>query len=456
MPVEITMPQLSDTMTEGTLVKWLKKEGDKIKAGEIVAEVETDKATMEMESFDGGTLAHVLIKEGEKAPVGAKLAVLATSKEDPAEIKAKYGNAKPAAVGSAVAPAVAQAKIQRVGADKPASSVATLEQASSGEIHDPTDNLHGATRQHMEPVVAKSETNGNGHGGEHLRVSPLAKRIAADGNIPLNEITGSGPGGRIIQRDVLAYQPKEKPVTAPSSVTAGPIVAGEKQVIAMTKMRTAIASALQKSKQTVPHFYASIDIDVEDLTKLRERMNQRLEKEKVRLSIADFITKAVVFSLSKHPILNARFDATKNEITRYSDVNLGIAVAVPDGLIVPVLRAVNRMGLKEIRQRSADLIGRARGQKLRREEQTEGTFTISSLGTMGIREFNAIINPPEVGILAIGSAEKRAVVKGDAIVIRTMLTVTLSADHRVVDGAVAAEFLQTLKQTMEEPGMMLI
>ena len=454
MPVEITMPQLSDTMTEGTLVKWLKKEGDKIKPGEIVAEVETDKATMEMESFDGGTLAHVLIQEGEKAPVGAKLAVLATSKENPAEIKAKYASGKPVAVASATPSAVPQVKIQKVGAEKPASSVATLEQASSGEIHDPTDNLHGATRQHIETATAKTETNG--HGNEHLRVSPLAKRIATDGNIPLNEITGSGPGGRIIQRDVLAYQPKEKPATASTSFTANPTAPGEKQVIPMTKMRTAIASALQKSKQTIPHFYASIDIDVEDLTKLRERMNHRLEKEKIRLSIADFITKAVVISLGKHPVLNARFDATKNEITRYSDVNLGIAVAVPDGLIVPVLRAVNRMGLKEIRQRSADLIDRARGQKLRREEQTEGTFTISSLGTMGIREFNAIINPPEVGILAIGSAEKRAVVKGDAIVARTMLTVTLSADHRVVDGAVAAEFLQTLKQTMEEPGMMLI
>ena len=332
--------------------------------------------------------------------------------------------------------------------------MATLEQASSGEIHDPTDNLHGATRQHIETATAKTETNG--HGNEHLRVSPLARRIATDGNIPLHEITGSGPGGRIIQRDVLAYQPKEKPAVASTSFTASPTAAGEKQVIPMTKMRTAIAIALQKSKQTIPHFYASIDIDVEDLTKLRERMNHRLEKEKIRLSLADFITKAVVYSLGKHPILNARFDATKNEITRYSDVNLGIAVAVPDGLIVPVLRAVNRMGLKEIRQRSADLIDRARAQKLRREEQTEGTFTISSLGTMGIREFNAIINPPEVGILAIGSAEKRAVVKGDAIVARTMLTVTLSADHRVVDGAVAAEFLQTLKQTMEEPGMMLI
>ncbi len=454
MPVEITMPQLSDTMTEGTLVKWLKKEGDKIKPGEIVAEVETDKATMEMESFDGGTLAHILIKEGEKSAVGATLAVLATSKENPAEIKAKYAATKPAVAASVAPSAAPKATIQKIGSNQPTVAVATLEEASSGEIHDPTDNLHGATRQHIEPAAAKTESNGNGN-GDHLRVSPLAKRIAADANIPLTEIKGSGPGGRIIQRDVLAYRPKEKS-TATGSSTATPIPAGEKQVIPMTKMRTAIASALQKSKQTIPHFYASIDIDVEDLTRLRERMNQRLEKEKVRLSIADFITKAVVFSLGKHPVLNARFDAVKNEITRYSDVNLGIAVAVPDGLIVPVLRAVNRMGLKEIRQRSGDLIERARGQKLRREEQTEGTFTISSLGTMGIREFNAIINPPEVGILAVGSAEKRAVVKGDTIVARTMLTVTLSADHRVVDGSTAAEFLQTLKQTMEEPGMMLI
>jgi pyruvate dehydrogenase E2 component (dihydrolipoamide acetyltransferase) len=456
MPVEITMPQLSDTMTEGTLVKWLKKEGDKVKAGEIVAEVETDKATMEMESFEGGTLAHVVVKEGGKVAVGAAVAVLATSKENPADVKKQYaGGAKAAVVASASAPsAVPQAAIQKVGSSQKQAgptATATLEQASSGEIHDLTDNQHGATRQTLEQAPSDAETNGSEH--DSMKVSPLARRIAAAGNIPLHELHGSGPGGRIIQRDVLAYQPREK---SAASSAGSPTAPGEKQVIAMTKMRTAIATALQKSKQTIPHFYASIDIDIEDLSKLRERINQKLEKEKVRLSIADFITRAVVFSLGKHPALNARFDSAKNEITRYGDVNLGIAVAVPDGLIVPVLRAVNRMGLKDIRQKSADLIDRARAQKLRREEQTEGTFTISSLGTMGIREFSAIINPPEVGILAVGAAEKRAVVKGDTIVARTMLTVTLSADHRVVDGATAAEFLQTLKATMEEPGMMLV
>ena len=451
MPIEITMPQLSDTMTEGTLVKWLKKEGDKVKAGEIVAEVETDKATMEMESFEGGTLAHIAVKEGGKVAVGAVVGVLASSKENAADVKKQFGAAQPAKVAEATQPAAAKAPqvtVQKVAASAaPTASVGTLEDASSGEIHDLANNLHGATRQHIEAAADDGDSNGHGQ----VRISPLAKRIAAAEGIPLSAITGSGPGGRIIQRDVLSYQPSEKSAAAIPSAAPG-----EKQVIAMTKMRSAIASALQKSKQTIPHFYASIDIDVEEVLKLRERLNQKLEKEKVRLSIADFITRAVAFSLGRHPALNARFNAEKNEITRYGDVNLGIAVAVPDGLIVPVLRAVNRMGLKEIRQRGGDLIDRARAQKLRREEQTEGTFTISSLGTMGIREFSAIINPPEVGILAVGAAEKRAVAKGDAIVARTMMTVTLSADHRVVDGATAAGFLQTLKQTMEEPGMMLV
>ena len=224
----------------------------------------------------------------------------------------------------------------------------------------------------------------------------------------------------------------------------------------MTKMRSAIAAALQKSKQTIPHFYETVDIDVEDLSKLRERINAHLEKEKVRLSIADFLTKAVAAALVRHPALNARFNPDNNEVTRHADVNLGLAVAIPDGLIVPVLRRQLSWPARESAARSADLIERARAQKLKQGEQGTGTFTISSLGTFGIREFSAIINPPEVAILAVGSAEKRAVVRGEQVVARTMLTVTLSADHRVVDGATAADFLRTLKGVLEEPGMMLV
>jgi pyruvate dehydrogenase E2 component (dihydrolipoamide acetyltransferase) len=221
-------------------------------------------------------------------------------------------------------------------------------------------------------------------------------------------------------------------------------------------MRAAIAAALQRSKQQIPHFYETVDVDVEALSGLRAKLNERLKAENVRLSLADFINKGVCAALAAHPAVNATFDEKKNEITRHGDVNLGIAVAIPDGLIVPVLRSANQMGLKELRQRSAELIERARAQRLKQDEGGGGTFTVSSLGTFGIREFSAIINPPQVAILAVGAAEKRAVVRGDAVVPRTMMTLTLSADHRVVDGATAAEFLQTLKAMLEEPGMMLV
>jgi pyruvate dehydrogenase E2 component (dihydrolipoamide acetyltransferase) len=487
MPVPITMPQLSDTMSEGTLVKWRKKEGDKIKSSEVYAEVETDKATMEAEAFDAGTLAHIVAKEGDKVKVGDTLAWLAVGKENPADVKrdvqqGKVGTPKAvqSSAGGSSAPTLSRDAERSASAPQTTTkqaaqggAVATLEAASSGEMHEPDDIGHGATR---EPATAippirpagdrasagdgnGGDANGNGGNGRGGRIfaSPLARRIAADKGIDLRQLKGSGPNGRIVQRDVLEFRPSGAGAAGGTrAALPPPIQSGQKQVVAMTKMRAAIAAALQKSKQTIPHYYETIDIDVEELTRARERINTRLEQEKVRLSIADFITKALASTLVRHPALNARFDAQKNEITRYGDVNLGIAVAIPDGLIVPILRGVNHMGLKEIRRRSADLIERARAQRLRREEQTEGTFTVSSLGTQGIREFSAIINPPEVGILAVGAAEKRAVVRDGQIVARTMLTVTLSCDHRAVDGATAAEFLQSLKAALEEPALMLL
>jgi pyruvate dehydrogenase E2 component (dihydrolipoamide acetyltransferase) len=219
-------------------------------------------------------------------------------------------------------------------------------------------------------------------------------------------------------------------------------------------MRAAIAVALQRSKQQIPHFYEAIDVDVEDLSSLRARLNDQLKTQNVKLSLADFLTKAVTAALLRHPALNATFDGTN--ITRHGDVHLGIAVAVPDGLIVPVLRNADRMGLRELREKSGSLIERARSQRLKQDEMSGGTFTISSLGTFGIREFSAIINPPQVAILAVGAAEKRPVVRDNQIVARTVMTLTLSADHRVVDGANAAEFLRTLRAMLEEPGMMLV
>ncbi|HZZ44024.1 MAG TPA: dihydrolipoamide acetyltransferase family protein [Tepidisphaeraceae bacterium] len=452
MPSEITMPQLSDTMTEGTLVKWKKKEGDKVASGEEIAEVETDKATMPMEAFDAGTLAVMAIAEGGKVPVGGLVGVIALAGEKVDEVKKKYAG------GGTAKPQEAKTPVIEKVADQQSYVV-----ASHGEIHETGADMHNASRGTEQEVAAATAVVDapvvhHGNGGGRVFVSPLARRIAEDKKIDLGQLKGTGPGGRIVQKDVLAYTPADNggAKVAAAQPLAAPMTSGQKTVIAMTKMRVAIATALQRSKQNVPHFYESIDIDVEDLSKLRERLNAKLEKEKVRLSIADFISKGVAAALLRHPVLNSRFDASKNEVTQYGDVNLGLAVSIPDGLIVPVLRGVQGMGLKEIRQRSVDLYDRARAQRLKREEQSEATFTISSLGSFGIREFSAIINPPEVGILAVGAAEKRAVVRGDAIVARTMMTVTLSCDHRVVDGATAADFLKTLKEILEEPAMLLV
>jgi pyruvate dehydrogenase E2 component (dihydrolipoamide acetyltransferase) len=489
MPVEITMPQLSDTMTEGTVVKWNKKEGDKVRAGEEIADVETDKATMPYEAAEAGTLAHVAVKEGDKAPVGALIAVLATGSENPAEVKKKYaGGAKPAPAATtpsqpraeasastsppsktpAAAPKVAKvtAGTERVPQAPHHGAAHTIEAASLSELHEPDEVGHGATREPATAVPAVQ--HGNGNGANRVFASPLARRVASDKGVDLSRLRGSGPGGRIVQRDVLEYAekggdgagrsaaPSPAPAAAPAPAMPARVGRGEQQVVPMSKMRSAIAAGLQRSKQNVPHFYETIDVDVEALSTLRGRLNEQLKAENVKISVSDFVYKAVAAALLRHPAVNAHFNAEKGEIVRYGDVNLGIAVAVPDGLIVPVMRGVDQMGLREIRMRSGDLVKRAQALRLKQDEMRGATFTISNLGMYGIREFSAIINPPEVGILAVGTAEPRAVVRGGTIVARTMMTLTISADHRAVDGAVAAEFLQTLKSMLEEPGMMLV
>jgi pyruvate dehydrogenase E2 component (dihydrolipoamide acetyltransferase) len=488
------MPQLSDTMSEGTLVKWKKKAGEKVSAGDEIADVETDKAVMPMEAFESGTLAVIMRKEGEKVPVGGLLAVIATGGEKPEEVRAKYAKgaaappaaAKPTAEKSPAqkAPAAAEAtpvqarRVETVAASAPQSkgAPASFEDASHSEVHEPDGVGHGATRERAQPKPPHKPRGGGGAGGgnghERIKASPLARRIAADKGIDLAQVEPSGPNGRIVQADVLAYQPKQsakppldsardrqaeeaKPLAVSAvPALAGRVTSGDREIIPLTKIRGVIAQRLQQSKQNIPHFYETIDIDVDDLSMLRERLNKQLEREKVRLSLGDLIAKGIAMALVEHPTLNSTFDG--KEITRYTDVNLGMAVALPDGLIVPVLRGINHMGFREIRLRSADLVDRARTQRLKQDEMTGATFTVSNLGAMGVREFSAIVNPPEVGILAVGAAEKRAVVKGDQIVARTMMTVTLSADHRVVDGAVAAAFLATLRALLEEPAMMLV
>jgi len=459
MPAQLTMPQLSDTMTEGTLVKWNKKEGDAVKAGEEVADVETDKATMPMESFEGGTLAIQVVKEGGKVVVGGVVGIIALKGEDAAKIKASYtpGGSIAAPVASAAAPvanAVAAPAATTAAPNVAAPSVAAHTTAAP------------ATAAPVPTAPAASDTR--------LIASPLAKRIAADQGINLANLTGSGPNGRIVQKDVLEFAEKKaaapvaQPATqqiasssAPAASKAAPkvelparVASGSVEKIELSKRRQVIAQRLVQSKQTIPHFYETIDIDMTAAVELRKKLLAAYEKtEGVRVSIGDVIAKAVAAALKIVPQLNSTFDGTT--ITRHGDVHLGMAVALPDGLIVPVLRNIDQMGIKEIRVRSADIVDRARAQRLKKDELSGATFTVSNLGTMGIREFSAIVNPPEVGILAIGASEDRAVVRNCTIVIRTMMTVSLSADHRVIDGAVAASYLQTLKNLLEEPAMML-
>ncbi|MDB5325144.1 MAG: pyruvate dehydrogenase complex dihydrolipoamide acetyltransferase [Phycisphaerales bacterium] len=447
MPADITMPQLSDTMTEGTLVKWLVKEGDAIKAGQIVAEVETDKATMEMESFDSGTLALILIKEGEKAPVGGAIATLTKAGE-----KLEAAPAKPAAAAKQ-----------------------STAKAEAGEAESPKNDPHAAaassaTATVSAPPAAPAATASNGHGGsngsgERLIASPLAKRVAADLGVEIGTVKGSGPNGRIVQADVMAAAEAKKFAPAAGAKGAKPtpppmptrVANGQTEKVTLSKMRIAIASALQRSKQNIPHFYETIDIDMTQATSLRKKLLDMFEKkEGIRISIGDIIAKAVACALKAVPQLNSTFDEKTNTVTRFGDVNLGMAVALPDGLIVPVLRNIDQMSFKEIRIRSAELVDRARAQKLKREEMSGATFTVSNLGLMGIREFSAIVNPPEVGILAIGASEDKAVVKNGQIIVQNRMTVTLSCDHRVIDGAVAANFLVSLKGFLEEPALMLM
>ena len=454
MPTEVTMPQMSDTMTEGTIVKWRKKEGDKVGAGEVLAEIETDKAVMESESFDSGTVAAILVPEGQKAQVGSVIAVLTNVKEDPAEVKKKYatrssaGSAPKAPPKQAARPAAQASSAPTQRAET--SSVATMEAASSSEVHESSSIGHGATRS--APTAVPPVPHGDGNGEGRIHASPLARRIASDKGIDLHQIRGSGPNGRIVQKDVLEFAPASH---TPQAERPVPVVPGAPpQVIPLTKMRAAIAAALQRSKQQIPHFYETIDIDVEELTALRARLNEQLKDQNIKLSLADFLSKAVCIALLRHPAVNSTFDGTN--ITRHSSVHLGIAVAVPDGLIVPVLKNADRLGLRDLREKTAGIIERARSGKQKQDEVSGGTFTISSLGTYGIREFSAIINPPQVAILAVGTAEKRPVVRNNQIVARTLMSVTLSADHRIVDGATAAEFLRTLKALLEEPGMMLV
>lgn len=427
MPIEVTMPKLSPTMETGIITQWLIKVGDPVKEGDVLADIETDKATMQMKSYDDGIVAHLDHEAGDEVALGARVLVLAKKGEDPKQVAAALGQAN----GQA-ASADSKSKPAAAGADRVQARSAVENGAREGAA---------AVEVAVEPAPA----------GGRIKSSPLARKIAAEARIDLGRVPGSGPGGRVVRRDVEAAIQNQSAAKPAAASAAAP---RESQRVPHTRMRKTIAQRMLQSKQTAPEIHVTVDVRIDKLAAIREDLNKRLAAEKIKLSVGDFVTKAVALGLRRHPGVNASFEP--DAIVRHGAVNVGIAVALEDGLIVPVLRDADQLGLREIRLRSEALAAAARANSLQPDQLSGGTFTISNLGMYGVKQFDAILNMPEVGILAVGAGEKRPVVEGDALAVGTVMTVTLTADHRAVDGALAAEFVRTVKGFLEEPASMLL
>ena len=439
---KVVLAKLSPTMEEGTIVKWSKKEGDQVKVGDVLAEIETDKANMEMEALGAGVLRKVLVPAGGKAPVGSLIGVIANPDEDISALVASAGASaapKPAAPAPAPQPAP-QAAAPAPQPAPPSAPPAPAPQAAPA----PAPAPRPAT---PPPAAAQGENGGR------VKASPLARSMAAQQNIPLASVPGSGPGGRIIKRDIEAWSAggSARPAAAapaPTAAAAAPaapaIVPG--QEIPLSNMRKTIARRLSESLFTAPHFYVTVEIDMDAAVALREQL---VQGENVKVSFNDLVVKACAKALTRFPMVNASWGGDK--ITTHGEVHVGVAVAIPDGLITPVVRNADRKAVTEISREVKDLAARAKEKKLKPEEFMGSTFTISNLGMLDVLAFTAIINPPEAAILAVGAVKKQPVVVGDQIRVGHRMHVTLSSDHRVVDGALAAQFLADVRRLLENP-----
>lgn len=451
MPTNIEMPKLSDTMTEGTLVKWNKQVGDTIEIGDVIAEVETDKATMEMEAFDEGILSDILVQAGEKAAVGATLGVLLEDGEE------------------APAPGSAPAAISAPESQPFAEGAEAAQGAEAGEASQPAAELAAPAAQQAGP-------------GERIKASPLARKIADSKGVNIAAIQGSGPGGRIVKADVEAaaeggnapsrlasaatalaasakaqvVQSTPAAVSAPApAVAINPVVAAGDQTIELSSMRRIIADRLLTSKTTIPHFYLHVECDTAPLMTLRKQINAQAEQTHGnKYSINDFVLKSVINAAQAVPEINASFNG--DSIVQFAKVGVSIAVAVDDGLVTPVIKDAASKSMLQISQEVKDLAVRARDKKLMPNEFDGGTVTVSNLGAWGIESFDAIINPPQAAILSVGAIIEKPVVKDGQIVPGMRMNIGLSCDHRVVDGAVGARFLNEVKKLIENPALMLV
>jgi pyruvate dehydrogenase E2 component (dihydrolipoamide acetyltransferase) len=467
MPIEILMPALSPTMTEGKISRWVKHEGDRVSPGDVIAEIETDKATMEVEAIDEGRVGKLLLPEGaEGVAVNTPIALLLGEGEDESALAKAKTQTKPSAPPAAPAPAAPASEAAPAAAAKP-SAPATA----------PTSAVPVPAKPAAAPAQGANQPRpGNGaagNGTDRIAVSPLARRLAKEAGLDLGGLAGSGPHGRIVRADIeaavaqggaeggVARAPSAKPQAPAAKAPApGPLIElpGMPPFTEqpLTSMRKIIARRLLEAKQTQPHFYLSIDCRIDKLLELRKELNgQAPEGEGAyKLSVNDFIIRASGLALHKVPAANASW--TDSAIRFYSRADISVAVAIPNGLITPVIRGADQKGLAEISNEMRELALRARDGKLKPEEFQGGTFSISNLGMYGIRDFAAVLNPPQGAILAVGVGELRPVVKNKALAIATVMTCTLSVDHRVVDGAVGAKFLAAFKKLIEDPINMLL
>jgi pyruvate dehydrogenase E2 component (dihydrolipoamide acetyltransferase) len=447
MPTNILMPALSPTMEKGNLARWLKKEGDKIKSGDVIAEIETDKATMEYEAIDEGTLAKIVVPEGtQDVAVNAVIAVLAAEGED----------------------------VKAAGAAKSVSAPKTVEPAKPPTA--PPKSARPAA-QPATPGVLPPPKSAAAIGANRVFASPLARRLAKEAGVDLNRVSGSGPHGRVIARDIDAAKSGKgllAPGGAPSSAaTPGSVIApsmSDKQILALYEegsyeliphdgMRRTIAQRLTASVQTVPHFYLTMDCDIGKLTAAREEINSSAPKDKggkpaYKLSVNDFVIKALALALQRVPDANVSW--TEAGMLKHKHSDIGVAVALPGGLITPIVHAAETKSLSAISNEMRDLAARARARKLKPPEYLGGTSSVSNLGMYGIKDFTAVINPPQSTILAVGVGEERAVVVNGKLEAATIMSVTLSCDHRAVDGALGAELISAFKKLIENPVMMVV
>jgi pyruvate dehydrogenase E2 component (dihydrolipoamide acetyltransferase) len=438
----IEMPKLSDTMSEGTLVTWRKKKGDKVSAGEVLAEIETDKATMEWESPEDGTLTEIYVEEGGKVNVGEKIAFIgeegeeAPKKETPKE---KQAEAK-------------EEKQEQTETERPAPAAKKeKETAPPQEARAVAAGVSPAKERPAQPAPQQI--------GEEPRVkaSPVARRVAAELGIDLASVKGTGPDGRLTESDVrAAAKTKAVEPARPGSGRAESVPAAKTARIQLSGMRKGIAERLTQSKAPVPHFYLNIEINAAPLMEARAELKAAGgEAEEAKITVNDFVLKAAVMAAVKVPRVNASFDG--DSIVQFADIDLGIAVAIEDGLLTPVIRAAQNKSLREISALAKDLASRARNKRMKPEEFQGGTFTVSNLGGMGIDSFSAIINPPQGFILAVGQIDKVPVVDDcDQIVVGHRLSIWMSCDHRVIDGALGAEYLKELRHLLENPALVLV